>query len=120
VDPFVRHLVARMHEPGAPLSRNKHFHTFDNALGREALAVSKRLKALSVSLSQATSTPVVRRLASANPEKPTKNEKNEKNVQVEIQFGGLRAKRTTVLDEAEFELLCDLPGMREILLRKAG
>ncbi len=96
-----------MHEPGAPLSRNKHFHTFDNALGREALAVSKRLKALSAALASATGTPAVRKV-------------DGKKVKVEIEFGGVRARRTTVLDEGEFELLCELPGMREILLRKAG
>ncbi|MFT3836153.1 MAG: hypothetical protein QM723_04035 [Myxococcaceae bacterium] len=108
----MRQLVARMHEPGAPLSRNKHFHTFDNALGREALAVSKRLKALSASLAQATSAPVVRKLES------DEGDKKNKKVQVEIQFGGVRAKRTTVLDEGEFELLCELPGMRELLARQ--
>jgi hypothetical protein len=96
-----------MHEPGAPLSRNKHFHTFDNALGREALAVSKRLKALCASLASATVAPVVRKV------------EGEKKVKVEIEFGGVRARRTTVLDEGEFELLCELPGMREILLRPA-
>jgi hypothetical protein len=91
-----------MHEPDAPLSRNKHFHTFDNALGREALAVSKRLKALSTSLTSATTTPTVTRV-------------DGKKVQMQIEFGSLRAKRTTVLDEAEFELLCELPGMRALL-----
>jgi hypothetical protein len=96
VDPFVRHLVARMHEPGAPLSRNKHFHTFDNDLGREALAVSKRLKALSTALAAASQPPVIRRI------------EGTKKVRVEIQFGGVRARRTTVLEEAEFELLCEL------------
>lgn len=112
----MRQLVARMHEPGAPLSRNKHFHTFDNALGREALAVSKRLKALSAALIQATSAPVVRKIEAVESDKAKGNK--AKKVQVEIQFGGLRAKRTTVLDQGEFELLCELPGMRELLARQ--
>ncbi len=100
----MRHLVARMHEPGAPLSRNKHFHTFDNPLGREALEVSRRLKALQQALSSAKAVPEVKRV-------------DGKKVQVEITLAGMRAKRTTVLEEAEFELLCQLPGMREKLSR---
>ena len=101
----MRHLVARMHEPDAPLSRNKHFHTFDNPLGREALEVSRRLKALQHAIATARAVPEVKRVEG-------------KKVQVEITLVGLRAKRTTVLDEAEFELLCQLPGMRERLLAK--
>ncbi len=94
----MRHLVARMHEPGAPISRNKHFHTFDNPLGRQALEVSRRLKALQQAIAHAGAKPSVRRLEG-------------KKLQVEISFSALRARRTTVIEEAEFELLCQLPGM---------
>src|SRR5438045_1366398 len=36
MDPFVRRLVQRMSDPKRPLSRNKHFHTFESPEGRAA------------------------------------------------------------------------------------
>ena len=39
MDPFVRRLVERLQDPEQPLSRNRHFHTFDSPEGRTALRV---------------------------------------------------------------------------------
>ena len=46
MDPFVRRLVERLNDPARPLSRNRHFHTFDNPDGQQALRIARRLHAL--------------------------------------------------------------------------
>jgi hypothetical protein len=46
MDSFVRRLVKRLLEEGRPLSRNRHFHTFDTPEGRTALRTARRLRAL--------------------------------------------------------------------------
>ena len=46
MDAFVRRLVERLLTEGRPLSRNRHFHTFDTPEGRVAFRVARRLRAL--------------------------------------------------------------------------
>jgi hypothetical protein len=46
MDSFVRRLVERLLAEGRPLSRNRHFHTFDTPEGRTALRTARRLRAL--------------------------------------------------------------------------
>ena len=46
MDPFVRRLVQRLHDPKRPLSRNRHFHTFATPEGQRALRTSRRLRSL--------------------------------------------------------------------------
>jgi hypothetical protein len=46
MDSFVRRLVERLVAEGRPLSRNRHFHTFDTPEGRTALRTARRLRAL--------------------------------------------------------------------------
>jgi len=46
MDSFVRRLVERLVAEGGPLSRNRHFHTFDTPEGRQALRLARRLRAL--------------------------------------------------------------------------
>ena len=46
MDSFVRRLVERLVAEGRPLSRNRHFHTFDTSEGRTALRIARRLRAL--------------------------------------------------------------------------
>jgi hypothetical protein len=46
MDRFVRRLVERLLSEGRPLSRNRHFHTFDTPEGRTALRTARRLRAL--------------------------------------------------------------------------
>jgi hypothetical protein len=107
MDPFVRRLVQRLFDPASGLSRNKHFHTFDNAEGRAALKVSKRLKALAKDIAECRAEggqPVVSRREDAKGA-----------VTVGIELTRLKSKRTTRLGEAEFELLLQLPEVRAAL-----
>ena len=46
MDPFIRRLVRRLCAESQPLSRNRHFHAFDSAEGRQALTIARRLKSL--------------------------------------------------------------------------
>jgi|SRR5450755_4475112 hypothetical protein len=52
MDRFVRRLVERLVAEGRPLSRNRHFHTFDTKEGRTALRMARRLRALSRDVSR--------------------------------------------------------------------
>lgn len=47
MDSFLRRLVERLVAEGRPLSRNRHFHTFETKEGRTALRTARRLRALS-------------------------------------------------------------------------
>lgn len=106
MDPFVRRLVERLHAPAQPLSRNRHFHTFDNPLGRTALKVSRVLKALQKDLLACRAeggVPQVSRLITETGER------------VELKLPRHKGLRTTRLEPAEYELLCALPGVKEAL-----
>lgn len=106
MDPFVRKLVLRLFDQGTPLSRNRHFQTFETPEGKLAMRVSKRLRALQKDVSAC-------RDAGGTPQ-VTRSE-NEGEVTVQIVLEHLKSKRTTRLDEAEFDLLKRLPGMADIL-----
>jgi len=105
MDPFVRKLVLRLFDDGAPLSRNRHFHTFESEEGQRAIRLSKRLRALQADITRC-------RAAGGAP-KVTKSSDAAGEVKIEIELHSLRSKRLTTLDEAEFELLKTLPGMNE-------
>jgi hypothetical protein len=110
MDPFVRRLVERLNDPNAQLSRNRHFHAFENPQGRAALKISKRLKALQADIAKCTaegSLAVARTRTDA-----------EGKVRMEIELKRLHARRVTQLDQAEFELLCALPGVSEAVVRE--
>ncbi len=107
MDPFVRRLVERLFDPAQPLSRNRHFHTFDNVEGRAALRVSRRLKALQRDLATCA------RAGGTSQVHTSRGEGDA--VKVELRLDSLKAHRVTLLEEAEFELLCRLPGVREAL-----
>jgi hypothetical protein len=107
MDPFVRRLVERLFDPNSGLSRNRHFHTFDNPEGRAALRLSKRLLALANDITachQRGGRPAVSRSTDAMG-----------IVQVEISIEHLRSRRTTNLVTAEYELLMLLPGVAAAL-----
>jgi hypothetical protein len=110
MDPFVRRLVERLHDPGSPLSRNRHFHAFENPQGRAALKISKRLRALQADIAkcQAEGSRTVAR---------TRRDAEGK-VRMEIELKRLHARRVTQLDQAEFELLCRLPGVSEAVVKE--
>jgi hypothetical protein len=99
-------LVLRLFDEGAPLSRNRHFQTFETPEGKTAMRLSRRLRALQKDITTC-------RDAGGKP-RVTKSE-TDGVVKVEIAFEHLKSKRLTTLDEGEFELLRLLPGMRESL-----
>ncbi len=111
MDPYVRRLIQRLNDPSQPLSRNRHFHTFDNPEGRYALKTSKRLRALQrdilASLREGLHTVFTRRTDGNGL------------VTVELTFERVRGRRTSMLRDAEFELLCEMPGVAEALREAA-
>jgi hypothetical protein len=107
MDPFVRKLVLRLFDEGAPLSRNRHFHTFESPEGKQAMRISRRLKALQLDIAKC------KEAGGGSSVVATKND--EGVVKVEIRLEHLRSRRLTTLDEVEFELLRQLPGVSELL-----
>ncbi len=107
MDPFVRRLVERLFDPDAGLSRNRHFHTFDNDEGRLALRITKPLRALAKDIEACHhegGRPSIERATDARGK-----------VRVEIALSRLRSRRTTTIDEAEYELLLKLPAVQRAL-----
>jgi hypothetical protein len=107
MDPFVRKLVLRLFDEGAPLSRNRHFHTFDSPEGRKALRVSKRLKTLQREIeacSRAGGDSGVRAAPSADG-----------RVRVELRHAPAKGLHVATLEHWEYELLRSLPGVRDAL-----
>jgi hypothetical protein len=108
MDPFVRRLVERLLDASKPLSRNRHFHTFETPEGKRALRVWKRLLALQRDIELAReeggSALVLHQAVAATGE-----------VTVKLELHHLKTTRTATLEGAEFDLLCQLPGVREAL-----
>ncbi|HEX8705131.1 MAG TPA: hypothetical protein VF815_40240 [Myxococcaceae bacterium] len=107
MDPFVRRLVERLHDPTRPLSRNRHFHTFDTPEGRSAMKVSRRLKSLQrdiVACHKEGRRARFFRQAGPNGEN-----------RIELLMERIQGRRVSHLQDAEFELLAQLPGVREAL-----
>lgn len=107
MDPFVRRLVERLHDPTRPLSRNRHFHTFDTPEGRSALKVSRRLKSLQ------------RDIMACHKEGGRARFFRQLGVdgetRIELQMERIQGRRVSLLQDAEFELLAQLPGVSEAL-----
>ncbi len=107
MDPFVRRLVERLHDPTRPLSRNRHYHTFDTPEGRSALKVSRRLKSLQRDIvachREGSRARFIRQGGPAGEHR------------VELHMERIQGRRVSVLQDAEFELLAQLPGVREAL-----
>ena len=110
MDPFVRKLVLRLFDEGAPLSRNRHFHTFESPEGKQAMRISRRLKALQLDIAKCREAGGDSRVLATRD--------GEGVVKVEIRLQHLRSTRMTVLDEMEFELLRQLPGVSALLDQK--
>lgn len=96
MDPFVRRLVQRMSDPARPLSRNKHFHTFESPEGRAAMKIFKRLSALKKDMRECEKT---------GGSYSVKKHEADGKVRVEITLERLRSRRTVTLDPVELELL---------------
>lgn len=97
MDPFVRRLVERLFDDTQPLSRNRHFHTFETPEGKKALRISKRLKALQKEIAE------VRAEGGSSHVTTTRDDSGE--VRVEVRLDRLRSSHVTLLDEGEYELL---------------
>lgn len=105
MDPFIQRLVERLLDDSQPMSRNRHFHTFETEEGRHALRVSRRLKALAKDLARCVrdgGTPTVRR------------EFTRGEVRVEVHLEQVKGSRVTTLEPEEFDLLCRLPAVRDL------
>jgi hypothetical protein len=103
MDAFIHRLVQRLLDPSRPLSRNRHFHTFETPEGKRALRISRRLQALARDLTRCANEggePVVTRAQTA-----------QGDVVIEVRLRRLNSSRVTKLDPTEFELLCRLPGV---------
>ena len=111
MDPFVRRLVERLHDPTRPLSRNRHFHTFDTPEGRSAMRVSRRLKSLQ------------RDILACHKEGSRacfyRRRGPDGQVRIELLMERIQGRRVSMLQNAEFELLGQLlgqlPGVHELL-----
>jgi len=107
MDPFVRRLIRRLHEPGQPLSRNRHFHTFETPEGRRALRTSRRLRALQRQILECQSEGGVLRVQ--------RSEGGGDELRIELRIHRANGRCVSRLGEAELELLSELPGVREAL-----
>jgi hypothetical protein len=104
---YVQRLVASLCESEQPLSRNRHFYTFANADGREALRISRRLRSLTRD--------ILSRASQGHPVRVEREEREGSLVRVAIEFFEVRARRTAFLTPAEFELLLRHEGVRALL-----
>lgn len=119
MDPFVRRLVQRLLDPSEPLSRNRHFHTFNTPEGRAALRIFRRLRSLQKDILIAAEEGLRARATSVVEPVPAPNEGAAAR-KMEVVLQKMQGKRTTLLPEVEFELLQALPGVREALDLRAG
>ena len=106
MDSFVRRLVERLLEPSLPLSRNRHFHTFETPEGRRALTVARRLRGLARD---------VRKCLDRGIPPEVRQEGTEGDLRVELRFDELAGRRTAFLTGEEYALLLRVPGMPEAL-----
>ena len=111
MDSFVRRLVERLLEPSNPLSRNRHFHTFETPEGRRALTLARRLRGLARD---------VRRCLDRGTRPEVRQEGVNGSLRVELRFDDLAGRRTAFLTGEEFALLLRVPGMAEALAQPAS
>jgi hypothetical protein len=104
---FILRLVARLGEAERPLSRNRHFYTFDNPHGRKALRISRRLRSLERDIVEAAQ--------HGEPVRIERQEQGGQLVRVRIEFVRLKARRTSFLSPAEYDLLLAAPAVRSAL-----
>jgi hypothetical protein len=107
MDPFVRRLIQRLHHPSRPLSRNRHFATFETPEGRSALRTSRRLRSLQRD--------ILRCREEGGAARWTRQDGEDGQLRIELRLDRVKGRRVSVLDGAEFELLQELPGVSEAL-----
>lgn len=107
MDPFVKRLIQRLNDPTRPLSRNRHFHTFETPEGKAALKASRRLRSLQKDI-----------LACHREGKPPRllrRQLGDGEHRIELVFEKVKGSRVSVLKDAELELLRELPGVKDAL-----
>ncbi len=107
MDPFIRRLIQRLQDPAQPLSRNRHFHTFDNPDGRYALRIARRLKALQKDILACHQ--------EGSPARCLRHFDEEGTCRIELRLERIKGSRISMLKHAEFELLTELPGVKDAL-----
>ena len=107
MDSFVRRLVERLLEPSRPLSRNRHFHTFETPEGRRALTLARRLRGLARD---------VRRCMERGAPPEVREDGSAGDLRVELRFDDVAGRRTAFLSADEYTLLLRVPGMTEALV----
>jgi hypothetical protein len=103
---FVLKLVEQLVSESRTLSRNRHFDTFNDPLGRWALRVSKHLRALEREILETQ-----RRGQPAT----VSREERDGTVVIRLDVPSMRARRVAYLSPPEFEILLGRPGVREAL-----
>ena len=116
MDPFVQRLIRRLHHPSQPLSRNRHFATFDTPEGRAALRISRRLRSLQKDILQCRGEGGQVRFA--RQEDPSAGGKEGEH-RIELTLQRLRGRRVSMLAADEFELLRELPGVAGAMREEA-
>ena len=111
MDPFVQKLVQRLLDPAKPLSRNRHFHTFQSQEGRTALKIMRRLESLRRDIESCA--------ARGNPPRLVP-QKEPRGWRIELSLRDVQGARSAFLADAELALLRGLPGMAEILGAHSG
>ncbi|RMG19298.1 MAG: hypothetical protein D6729_05725 [Deltaproteobacteria bacterium] len=94
---LVYQIVRRMRAPGQPLSRNKHYATFAQPEGRQALRLHRLLRSLEADLARHGEPSEVRLYSDLR----------RREVRVEIRFPALGARRTTYLAPEALQLLLE-------------
>ena len=112
MDPFVHRLVERLLDTSKPLSRNRHFHTFETPEGKRAMRITRRLLALQRDIRACRD--------DGGRSRVGQQTLDDGEVQVEVRLEHLKTLRTTLLDPSEYELLLRLPEMREALASAAS
>jgi hypothetical protein len=112
MDPFVRRLIQRMHDPARPLSRNRHFHTFSTPEGRLALRTSRRLLSLQQDIQACGE--------ESQPARFVRHALGDGRYRIEIILERTNGRRVSFVAEEEFELLLELPGVRGVLEEVRG
>ena len=108
MDSFVRRLVERLLEPSLPLSRNRHFHTFETPEGRRALTLARRLRGLARD---------ERRCLERGGCPEVREDGTAGDLRVELRFDHVAGRRTAYLTGEEYALLLRVPGMSDALGR---
>jgi hypothetical protein len=98
---FVEKLVWVLLEESPLLSRNRHFHTFDNPEGRYALRLARRLKSIRQSLRDC--------------QKARGTVEIVRGELIELKIHCPPTHRSSTLTEAEFKLFLEFDGVKEAL-----